>query len=196
MTHVLLINGPPRSGKDTAGELITDAFPGTTRVKMATALKRGTHALFRALHDDLQPTHLANVMNAATYEQSKDTPMPLFYDLTPREAYIAVSEHLCKRMFGHEFFGTIIAEKVQKYKDVRMWVVTDCGFAPECQPIIRTVGPENVTLLRLHRQGCDFAGDSRRYVELPNILTHDIHNDGTLADLSAKMVRLGRTILP
>ena len=183
MTHVLLVNGPPRSGKDTLGQIVADLVTDAQVVKMAHALKVGTHCLFRAMANDLTPVTLAHSMQDDLFEDAKESPMPMFMDLTPREAYIAVSERLFKPLFGEEVFGMILADNMKRQPGVPLWVVTDSGFAPEAQPIIRTFGADNCTLVRMHRDGCDFAADSRSYIELPDVHTIDLHNNGALKDL-------------
>ena len=49
--------------------------------------------------------------------------------------------------------------------------VSDGGFPEEIQPVIDHVGAENITIVRIHREGCDFSNDSRNY------LTQDMFED-------------------
>jgi hypothetical protein len=191
MTHVVFLNGPPRSGKDTAGRIITDAVPGARAVKFAHALKVATHALFAGLQGrqvDLGRYgygvgNFHELHEDDVYEFCKGDPRPEFYGKTPREAYIAVSELLCKPLFGKQFFGGVLADEIRRDPDVPMWVITDSGFADEAQPIIDTVGRENCTLVRLHRDGCTFAGDSRGYVDLDVPAKFDIQNNASRPEL-------------
>lgn len=184
MPHVVFLNGPPRSGKDTAGQILADIHPNAYTIKLAGALKVGTHALFRALHWDLDEAKVANVMQPDALEHVKEVPMPWFFDKTPREAYIAVSELLCKPLFGQEFFGNIVADQIRRHSEVGLWIITDSGFEPEARPIIHQVGKDNCTLVRLHRDGCTFAGDSRSYIDLDVANKFDLKNNGTLGDLA------------
>ena len=57
------------------------------------------------------------------------------------------------------------------------FTITDSGFGPEALPIIKMFDPENCTLIRVRRDGCDFSGDSRSYVDLP-VKTIDVKNAG------------------
>lgn len=183
---VIFLNGPPRSGKDTVGRIITEVVPQARTHKMANALKIGTHALFAGLRGpDACKAAIARGHNREDlYEYSKETPSAFFFGKTPRECYIAVSELLCKPVFGQEFFGQILAEGIQTHPEVPLWAITDSGFVPEVLPIIRAVGRENCMLVRVHREGCTFAGDSRSYIDLDVPTKLDLRNDGTLAELA------------
>ncbi len=185
MTHVVFLNGPPRSGKDTIGRIITDAVPGARAVKFAHALKVATHALFAGLQGrqvDLDK-HGYGVGNFHelheddVYEFCKGDPRDEFFGKTPREAYIAVSELLCKPVFGQQFFGRLLADEIGRNPGVPVWAITDSGFADEAVPIIQAVGRENCTLVRVRRSDCTFAGDSRSYIDLDVPTRFDVMND-------------------
>lgn len=190
MTHVVFLNGPPRSGKDTIGRIITDAVPGARAVKYAHALKVATHALFASLQGrqvttdaygywccDTDVDAMDKLHDDAYYEAVKGEPCRDFFGKTPREAYIAVSELLCKPLFGPQFFGRLLAEEIARHPSVPVWAITDSGFAEEAAPIIAAVGRENCTLVRMRRQGCGFAGDSRSYIDLDVPNRFDVMND-------------------
>ncbi len=180
--RILLLNGPPRSGKDTLGRFVADLL--TARgynaqvFKFATTLKNATHRLY-GLQD----------VSTEAFDDCKDEPSPRFLGVTPRQAYIAVSEKLFKPLHGEEVFGKLLAQ------DVRRWlacssddgrqnvaIVTDSGFVPEAETLIGAfVG--RPTLVRIHRTGCDFKSDSRNWVALPGVLSSDVKNDGSIEDL-------------
>lgn len=191
MTHVVFLNGPPRSGKDTIGRIITDAVPGARAVKFAHALKVATHALFAGLQGrqvdlDKHGYGIGNfheLHEDDVYEYCKGDPRPEFFDKTPREAYIAVSELLCKPLFGPAFFGRILRDEIVRNPTVPVWAITDSGFADEAVPIIQAVGRHNCTLVRAYREGCTFAGDSRSYIDLDVPAKLDLRNDGELNEL-------------
>lgn len=185
MTRVIFLNGPPRSGKDTAGQIIVDAVSGARAVKFAHTLKIATHALFAALHG-----RLPSVTESAQslYEFCKDEPRDEFFGKTPREAYIAVSELLCKPLFGPKFFGTLLAARIAQQPDVPLWVITDSGFADEAQPIIESVGRDNCTLVKMHRKGCTFDNDSRFWLSLGLAHELDVANNGSLDSLRREII--------
>ena len=163
---ILLVNGPPRSGKDT----LADALPMQT-LKFATPLRTGVPAMFgipQETYDDLIENH-------------KETPTPLLQGMSPREAQIWLSEEVMKPKFGPFIFGQILVGTAKTVSGPV--VVSDSGFYEEAQVVVEEFGPENVRLIRLHRDGCTFAGDSRSYIAQDDVLSIDIKNDGTVQDL-------------
>jgi hypothetical protein len=178
---VVLLNGPPRVGKDTAGRAIERSIYGAQVLKFAEALKRATHALY-----GLQvPT--------GYFEDRKDTPASEFFGATPRAAYIAMSERMVKPALGAEHFGRVMVRRIKAARrtGARVVVITDCGFASEIAPVAAAVGPEAMLLVRLHApgRGCTFAGDSRSHVAAPaGAATLDINNDGTESAFCATVV--------
>jgi hypothetical protein len=184
--HVIFVNGPPRSGKDTIGRIVTEVFPQARATKLAHGLKVGTHALFAGLRGADGAAAAAMARGANTddaFEASKAEELPYFFGTTPRAAYIAVSELLCKPLFGKEFFGRLVVDMIRRNPEVPLWVITDSGFEDEARPIMREVGADNCTLVRLHRDGCTFAGDSRGYIDLDVPTKLDLNNNGTLDEL-------------
>jgi hypothetical protein len=194
MTHVVFLNGPPRCGKDTAGRIIADAVAGARVVKFAHALKVATHALFAGLQGRQVSSDkygywtspsgdgaaMEKLHNDAYYEDCKGEPSVEFFGLSPRAAYIAVSEVLCKPLFGKQFFGQVLANEIARHPAVPLWAITDSGFVDEALPIIAAVGRENCTLVNIQREGCTFAGDSRGYIDLDVIAKLGLRNDTSL----------------
>lgn len=206
MPKVIFLNGPPRSGKDLAGQLLVNGTaggllpvcPGSARLmKFAHALKVSTHALFAGLQGRQVDTDacgywtcpygdgdaMAKLRMDSYYEAVKDEPVADFFGKTPREAYIAVSELLCKPIFGQDFWGHVLvrAMKASKYADY--FAITDSGFAQEAAPIIEYAGRANCMLIRMHRKGCTFANDSRAYINLDVPSVFDLNNDGDVDHL-------------
>lgn len=168
---VILINGPPRAGKDSAGKIIRKKLPDAEIAKFAGPLKRMTHAMYN-LPATLDPEH---------FEDVKDEPRPEFYGKTPRQAYIFTSEGIIKPSFGADFFGKLMLRTLwRRYQaGYRLIAVTDSGFAPEAVPAIDLVGADNCLLIRIlgEGRGKTFAGDSRSYIDLPSVKTIEIAND-------------------
>ena len=171
---IILVNGPPRAGKDTAQE----AVEASVRCKFAQAVKEGTHAAF-GLNVSDYPMDV--------FEAVKDEPNALFFGRTPREAYIAYSETFMKPFTGDkQVFGKLlirwINDKVDVWDDNDLphlpFIVTDSGFREEAEAIVNEYGAENVLLIRTHREGCNFDGDSRSYIDLDDlgVWTVDVQN--------------------
>jgi len=196
---ILLINGPPRSGKDALGiEVCRRVFRAANgwhaqRRKFATALKEMTHRLYDILHDDEYEGHVGQ----DAYEDSKDQPSSDFRGITPRQAYIGVSELLMKKLHGPRVFGEILRDNLKHHKTNKVLAaITDSGFPEEAQVMVEEFGRENVYLLHIHREGATFSGDSRGYVDLDLPMENKlrIKNDGTLDDLAADAEEVLRTI--
>lgn len=98
------------------------------------------------------------------------------YWLSIRQAMIYVSELVCKPAFGEAYFGMVRAENVQQ----GLYIDGSCGFPEELPPLISKVGQENILLVRIHRDGFTFEGDSRGYISdgvIDN--TVDLDNNGS-----------------
>lgn len=191
MTKLLLINGAPRSGKDTAGEVARRVGRGKVHVaKFSKVLKERTHALYGLFGWDGKP------LPHDEFERVKDCEHDEFLGATPREAYIAVSEKLMKPLHGDAVFGLMLLQDLEcNAADADLIVVTDSGFASEAVPLVERYGRENTILMRIHRTGCDFNGDSRSLITLDCVRTVDVHNCTTLemfeASVSYAMVDCG-----
>ena len=100
-----------------------------------------------------------------------------------------MGEHFIKPLFSKEYLGhVLLSEVMEEGFDHETVVVTDSGFEPECQPLIRNI--ENVYLIRLHRPGYDFSKDSRGYINPDGVKkTWDIEAED-VPTLQAKLVGL------
>lgn len=179
---LVLVNGPPRSGKDTVGELIRQFYPGLVYVtKFAKPLKEMTHALYGLMRDGKPLPH-------DHFESQKDVVLPEFLGITPRQAYIGMAERYMKPMHGHAIFGHLLKQDIeQNAGSAEMVVVTDSGFPEEATLPITLFERENITLLRMERPGRDYSGDSRGKLYLPGITTFDIKNDLERHDLLLRL---------
>ena len=164
--RVVFLNGPPGSGKDTAGAFLASRLANARLRKFASALKFATHDLY-GLPRWVQHDH---------FEAVKNEPLDLFFGLSPRQAYIQTSEQLVKPVMGADFFGRIMARRIID-GDAAISIITDSGFAAEAMPIVTAIGPENCLLIRLDRDGASFKDDSRGYIDLPFVELDVIFND-------------------
>lgn len=182
----VFINGPAGSGKDTAGRLIElcsydvpagGKSPSVRLMKFAGPLKRAVHALLG----------IENRTIDAFEGEAKEELVAEFLGVTPRQAYIAMSEKMAKPLWGPDFFGQVAMRSALSLHPDSMVVFTDSGFADEAWPLINQLGPSRCLLIRLHREGKTFAGDSRSHIELPGVQTVDIENNGSTEDLKHKL---------
>lgn len=182
---VLLLNGPPRCGKDT---IVKELIPYIKfrHLKFAAPMKRAFAALLditeSALEDykDIQSPVL----------QRKETTTKEHRD-TVRQGLIAMSEEFLKPRYGDDFFGRIFWQHA-KNSAASLIVASDCGFKEEVERVISNAGKRNCVLVRLHRNGCNFDGDSRSFMPDGLCDTWDIQNDGTIHEATMKVLRLAQ----
>ena len=167
---IVLVNGPPRSGKDTA----QSAVDGSIHLKLSQPVKEGAHTSF-GLPLDLYP--------ADYFEGSKDMPSDLFFGKTPRQVYISCSEDFVKKISEDtKVFGKILCNKIKNrsWAEDDVFIITDSGFEGEAESIVEEFGRDNVVLIRVHREGFTFEGDSRGYIYLDRlgVESFDVLNRG------------------
>lgn len=164
---LILFNGPRHSGKDTAADHVWSMFPDTMRFKMSRPLKDGIKAFFNLT--DAQIAYL---------EAKKTEPDELLFHNSYVDVQISMSEYWAKDKFGMRVFGKLALREIQKSPS-KIFVCSDSGFDYEAAPLLPYFGISNVLLVRLHREGKTFAGDSRGYIELPGVRTLEMSNDSS-----------------
>lgn len=180
---IIIFNAPPGAGKDTAVKSLSWLYEDykimCVHNKMSEQLKAGVHALFGLYfspiyYDDPKHAH------------EKDEKIVALFGMSPREAYISLSEDYLKPKFGPDVFGQMALNKIKKQKaDVHAF--SDGGFVPEWVPLVDHVGARNVLVVEIHstRDGVrlGFGSDSRAYIgsELqslyPDITYRKIYNE-------------------
>ena len=157
---IILLNGPPRCGKDTA-QL---AMPDSIRMKFAKPVKEGAHKAFGLMDADMD-----------FFEDFKDKPLDEFFGATPRQVYISFSEDFMKKVTGDKkVFGKLLAKEIREFEDSVLegghtYMITDSGFRKEAEAIVEEFGAENVLLIRIYRGVLNFQGDSRSYIKLDDL---------------------------
>jgi hypothetical protein len=156
---IILLNGPPRSGKSTCAQLLQAHFtPQRCAILGFTLhLKRMVHAIY-GLAADTDPE---------AFDGIKDTSNPLFMGLSPRQAYILWTDTL-KEKHGKEFFGRMFLRVAEQY-GVDIVVVPDAGYTDEPAAVVERLGEENVLLARIDRHGTSFNGDTRTRLDLSSM---------------------------
>lgn len=186
--HIILINGAPRSGKDFAGRMLSDDLPGRWVVtKFAAEVKERCHAAYGIVNT------LGTPAPDDYFEDVKDEPCDRFFGLTPRQAYIHFSETYLKAVHGEDIFGRLLLGRINRirtgasaYGLCQGFIITDSGFVPEAEVLVKEFGPEDITLIRLHRPGYTFEDDSRSLIDLCplGVKTFDVNSpDGDLPGL-------------
>ena len=185
---LVILNGPPRSGKDSVADASTYTKVGFKRhlLKAALAISGVNEKLWNARYDScVETTGFSS--SERTYSWCKDIAWELLGGLSQREFLIRVSEEWMKPVFGKGVFGERLKEdldlisvahhqlwtKASIFGDV--YISSDGGFVEEVQPFLDD--PDwNVIIVRLFRDGCSFEGDSRNY--LLDLCEDEIDIDG------------------
>lgn len=183
MSHLVLINGKPRSGKDAVGDVIAHNF-GAKRVKMTAPIDLAFKSLFG----------LEEWQFLMLREEFKEAPLPIGdidHGVSLRDFYIRFSEEFLKPLLGDGIFGHLAARSVVDFLKDGNVVVTDCGFNRELLALLEEVGDDfNVWGITVDRDGCKW--DSREPIdfwsfEIPSVA---IENNGSLGDLESIVVEL------
>lgn len=168
----ILFNGPRHSGKDTAA-IYCEKEHEAYHFKFSLPLKAGIKTMFSLT--DSQVDYLETI---------KTEPSDLLFGKSYVQVQISLSEDWFKPKWNNTIFGNLTVNHLKKHMKYEphqdFYVSSDSGFSSEAYPVVELFGPENVLLVRVHREGKTFEGDSRSYIELDNIKTIDINNNGTI----------------
>lgn len=149
---IFVFNGPPGSGKDEACSFLENQY-GMKSVSFKSVLFDLTIE-----HFEVDRNWFMDQYNDRIIKERKEE---LLGNRSRREALIYVSEELIKPVHGKDFFGVKLAEKLNT---VSNYCVSDGGFREEIEPVINIFEPENVCIIQLYRDGCNYDNDSRDYV--------------------------------
>lgn len=194
----IAFNGPPGSGKDFAVEHLQNIFSqeSTHHLRFKDKLYELTKLIYHFEESDSE-----EFLTLVTDRKLKDLGSPRFNGLSPREALIHVSEDIIKPNFGNDYFGnalvskakSIIEERNKKGKTFNLFLISDSGFISEFEPLCKQIP---TALIRIHRDGHDFSGDSRKYIypthqyePLNPIAEFDLQNDGN-ENFEKELVRI------
>lgn len=175
----VLINGPPGCGKDTAVQHIAP-YLHNRHLKFSAPLKRMAAALLDKPVSWIEANKESKVKHLIP--EGRGTLM------TVRELLIWLSEDVMKPKFGEDVLGRLLWNEAQDSPS-QLFLVSDCGFAPEIRRVIGNAGRGNCMLVRLHRLDHDFTGDSRSYLPDGLCNTVDVWNDHSIHLLAMKVLR-------
>lgn len=187
----IILNGPPRSGKDTLLVELEKYFAESHKDKhfepfsYKRVLCEGVGTRY-----GVDPLEVWEINADA---DSKDKPSKLFGGKTVREALIYESENVIKVDLGEHgvaiktFMRLSDKLKQSKVNSAQVVIATpDGGFNAEVDALCNHffLKREDLFIVRIDREGKTFAGDSREYINNPNI---HVINDGTPEDLFRKV---------
>ena len=168
---VVILNAPPNSGKDYFVEQLKEK--GIHEVGGMSwshkELKRPLVELVKNLYSlsDNDVEHLSS-------RENKEKPSSLLNGKSWREAMIFVSEEVVKPALGKDIFGKVAASNLS----VGINIFTDGGFEEEIAPIVEEVGEDNIIIVKIHKDGCSFEGDSRDWIDIEGVKSFDVTNYG------------------
>lgn len=191
---IVIFNGPPASGKDEAASLFKDNY-GFGNLSFKYQLFKET-----IKHFDVDKRWFMEGYNDRAQKEKAEFALQ---GMSRRDAMIHVSEDIIKPKKGLDYFGKSVAEEIEEGKN---YALADGGFVEELEPIIEKVGTENIVIVQLTREGCDYSSDSRKYFngnlikewtigqttpvdrmyvldEKMDIKTYRLHNNGSLHNL-------------
>lgn len=188
--NIILFNGPPGCGKDTAASHLYNsrwALPGTWRFdRMSMPNKRAFAGTVGA-----EVNEFGIVANG--WEQQKDQPDSLLNGKSYRQWQIDFSESFMKPLYGGDVFARLFAARHEHRADDRRYtiLVPDCGFPVEVLGIRKAFPSAGILLFRIYRPGHDFSFDSRGYIEPTpemGLSVIDVQNDRTRVQFEAEII--------
>lgn len=190
---IVILNGPPRSGKDTMVSAVTGIFPlSIAGLKMAKPLK---DACFAAL--GITDFPIQRAMDNKYKDRAMSEFLPVNSSMTWREFQIHMSEEVMKPLFGKEVFGQIATARIADMVEctgVKFYLFSDGGFEDELRPLVRKFKAENVLIVRLHREGCDFSLDSRGDLKIAarhlGLQFEELRNDGGVLEATKELISI------
>lgn len=111
-------------------------------------------------------------------------------NLSIREAMIYISEVVMKPRFGDNYFGVARAKAIQEGE---IAVDSSTGFVEELPPLIERLGQENILLIRVHREGATFEGDSRNYIP-DGVITNTVDVNSVYGELTEYLEEVGEIV--
>lgn len=163
MTKIIIFNGPPRSGKDTAAKALQQYLGEDTaaHLKLSTPLK--------TLASDFIGQD-SNVL-----EQQKEQPILFGISTSFRDIQIGLYSSIAK-VLGPSWLAEIAAHKINKTEQPIV-VLSDGGRPEEVDKLVRKFGAGNIMLFHIHRKNTSFQGDIRQYIYDGRIFTQLVIND-------------------
>jgi hypothetical protein len=161
MTKLVILNGPPHCGKDTAALHLVQSlrYMDVEHVKLSKPLKDFVSAL--------------SGMSQAALEANKETPSFFGMPMSYRDAQIGYYEAVSK-VFGREWIARMCVNYLRS-ANFELAVMSDGGLQEELNTLAAAFGAQNIFVVQVFRRGCHFT-DYRRYVSDPRIATVQVIN--------------------
>lgn len=172
---LIVLNGPSGCGKDfVAGKLKNMPTMGLVHRKLSDPLKE----IVRAAHS-YSPEQLDQLKDVVSIGG-------MYVNATPRDEQKQLSKTLAE-LFGPTILGKMFVDRVRMdtnypepdvFRKLPLNYITDAGVANELEPIVNWFGKTNVLIVQISRDNCEFGDDYRVYIEMPEVTTVNVHNEG------------------
>ena len=161
MKQIILLNGPPGCGKDTIAEYLVGEH-SFVHLKFASVIVDVMRVLFNDFSDI-----------GHSYETFKKTSVT--DDLSGRDLMIAFSEDFVKKTLGNDFWIKRTIKEIESINHRDSFVISDLGFVNECYALKNHFKDHSVKLWRINRDNHSFNGDSRKYIDAPDVIINNNH---------------------
>lgn len=166
---VIIVNGPPRSGKGVLVGHLLKHLPNAVYCSFKEPLYQELMSEYLLSREELM-----RLVDGPT----KDVGNRLFNGLTPRAAIIEKDKELKKR-HGDMIIAKRVIDAILDTPDYgrKTFVFPDGGVGnevPFAMNILKHYGLLDFSIVQVRRKGCDFTGDTRKYIDNPSMV---IHND-------------------
>lgn len=170
LPKILFLNGPKLCGKDTLAKQLCMANGRRREIKFSAPMKLAMDVLF---------------YNGSPQDWNDDGFKQAYvpgFQVSNRDALIQMSEGWLKVQFAPDVMGRIALEKMVDYEFYSAgrdsYVISDGRFREEQDPIVDYFNPRDCAVVRIHRTGCGYAGDSGSYIDRDDVRAVDITNNG------------------
>jgi len=173
MKKVVMLNCPPRSGKDTIAEEISKTI----------------HCHCGILSFKYKLIEIALTVSGIQKSEwderyctvEKEQPWNKLGGLSQRNYLIKISEEWVKPVHGKTYFGDRVLEDVL-WREEESFIIPDGGFKEEVLPLYSVLS-DGLLILQWGREGCSFENDSRDYVmDYPEITRRIRDNNSSIQD--------------
>lgn len=163
---IILLNGPPGSGKDLASTIIADWLSNHDIVSQSA---RFSAPIKRAFAGFINANETDDLGESVPHAEDKESPIPILKNKSYRDWQISFSETFIKPNYGKDCFADLLAHEILHLEHSslrgRFYIISDCGFQSEIDRFSENFSPTSIALFRIRRPGHTFEKDSRQYVE-------------------------------
>lgn len=194
--RIILFNGPPRCGKDTAASHCwSDPELNSNHKLVFERMSRPLKKAFAAVTD----LNISPWDKVEHWEDRKEEIIPGF-GVSYRQWQIDFSEKFMKPLYGENIFSKLFISRMKRQHADAVVFVPDCGFDIEYDTLVEKYGVDNILVVKIYRPDTTFVGDSRNYLRVGSVFiegTFDaagkyvayLNNNGTQEEFEIKALK-------